>query len=361
MRMTSELPLLSKKVTYWLELKTAWSQWRAGAPMPGLSREAELYFEGLALAAFNSGLEQGGYSDAEVPRMRSGREAWSHSFQYLVAGRTLTGSRLLDDLFAKVFENGGGTWADLDHKLRYLENQFHMRIRDAARQYAREYGQKSLRQRTARGDKPAGNDDEASGKTMFDYLMSEEPDWGTEVERAELKQIIQAHLSRSFPPIRLPFKIGLCLRAIRRGRNVIISVKEESVTELAGVKHSVLAEGTVKSMENLAQQMRADAAGQQLEADDLEGVKYLCLQGLLALLDRSELWLLLAEGVAESLALNEEASDKKKVPASELLDRWEAFAQMLEATLKEHQALASENELQPLFKAIEAARAKLCR
>ncbi len=329
--------------------------------MPSLSREAELYFEGLALAAFNSGLDQGGYSDAEVPRMRSGREAWSHSFQYLVAGRTLTGVRLLDDLFARVFESGGGTWADLDHKLRYLESQFRMRIRDAARQYAGEFGKKSLRQRMSRGDKPVGNEDGASEKTMFDYLMSVEPDWGTELERAELRKIVQAQVGSFFPPIRLPFKIGLCLRAIRRGRNVIISVKEESVTELAGVKHSVLAEGTVKSMENLAQQMRADPAGQQLEVDDRDGVIYFCLQGLLALLDRSELWLLLAEGVAESLTLNEEASDRKKVPASELLDRWEAFAQLLKATLKEHQALESENELLHLFKAIEAAREKLCR
>jgi len=359
--MDSDLPLLSKNVTYWLELKEAWSKWLAGSPMPSLSREAELYFEGLALAAFNSGLEQGGYSDAEVPRMRSGLEAWSHSFQYLVAGRTLTGSRLLDDLFARVFESGGGTWTDLDHKLRYLESQFRMRIRDAARQYAGEFGKKSLRQRVSRGDKAAGNENEPGEKTMFDYLMSVEPDWGTELERAELNQIVQAQIGSFFPPIRLPFKIGLCLRAIRRGRNVIISVKEDSVTELAGVKHSVLAEGTVKSMESLAQQMRADPAGQQLEAEDREGAIYFCLQGLLALLDRSELWLLLAEGVAESLVLNEEASDRKKVPASELLDRWEAFAQLLEATLKEHQALESENELQPLFKAIEAARGTLCR
>lgn len=359
--MDSDLPLLSKKVTYWLELKDAWSKWLAGAPMPDLGREAELYFEGQAQAAFNSGLDQGGYSDAEVPRMRSGREAWSHSFQYLVAGRTLTGGRLLDDLFARVFENGGGTWADLDHKLRYLESQFRMRIRDAARQYAGEFGKKSLRQRMSRGDKPVGNDDEASDRTMFDYLMSVEPDWGTELERAELKKIVQAQVGSFFPPIRLPFKIGLCLRAIRRGRNVIISVKEETVTELAGVKHAVLADGTVKSLENLAQQMRADPAGQQLEADDREGAFYFCLQGLLALLDRSELWLLLAEGVAESLALNEEAGERKKVPASELLDRWQAFAQFLESTLKEHRALASENELRPLFTAIEAARGKLCR
>jgi hypothetical protein len=359
--MDSDLPLLSKKVTYWLELKAAWSQWLAEAPMPGLDREAELYFEGLALAAFNSGLEQGGYSDAEVPRMRSGREAWSHSFQYLVAGHTETGNRLLDDLFARVFESGGGTWADLDHKLRYLENQFRLRIRDAARQYAREYGQKSLRQRMSRGDKPIGNEDEASDKTIFDTLMTEEPDWGTEVEREELQQVIQAKIGSFFPPIRLPFKIGLCLRAIRTGREVIISVAEESVTELAGVKHSVLAAGIVSSMGNLLQQMRADPAGQQLEADDREGARYFYLQGMLSLQDRAEVWVLLAEGVGESLALNEEASEAKKVPAADLLDRWEAFAQLLETKLKEHQALASENELRPLFKAIEAARGKLCR
>ena len=114
-------------------------------------------------------------------------------------------------------------------------------------------------------------------------------------------------------------------------------------------------------MGNLLQQMRADPAGQQLEEDDREGARYFYLRGMLSLQDRAEVWVLLAEGVGESLALNEEARETKKVPAADLLDRWEAFAQLLETKLKEHQALASENELRPLFKAIEAARGKLCR
>jgi hypothetical protein len=354
----------SKKAAHWLELKNAWDQWQKGEPMPALSPEAQNYFESLSFAIFNDLLDQRGTCFEEVPRMRSGAEAWAQVFQSLVARRPRARLRVLDDIFLKARQKARETpgisrWDELEQQIGWILNQFEMRVRDAVRAYAREYGTAGLQRVKDSIDKPVpGSGNGSDERTLLDVLESADDDWGTELERREIQSLGVQVADAYFPGVRPAFKLSLFLRALRRRRSVVISVADPVVLAVAGVKKAVFAQGAVDSLEGLANHVATQPACKEL---DLSGRYYFCLQATLALLDRTEIWVWVGKCVNEMLETNASQKDPGRINPSELVQRLEAFAGLLRERLLEAGALLSENEMAPLFQVIEAARLQYCR
>lgn len=353
--MATDLRDTPKKASHWIDLKSAWEKWQQGQPMPALAPAATHYFEELSFALFNELLEQRGAYFRKVPRMRTGAEAWAQVFQYLVARRPRARLRVLDDIFLKARQKAQETpgisrWEELEQQLGWILNQFEMRVRDAVRAYVREFGTTSLLSTETSADEPL---DAANDRTLMDVLESVDDDWGTEIERRELQAMARQIAAGYFPSLRAAFKLSLFLRALRRRRSVIISVADPVIVAVAGVKKAVFAQGAVDSLEGLVNQVAAQPACQEL---DMDGKFYFGLQATLALLDRTELWVWLGACVTEIIEANAALGASRQIEPSELVQRLQDFAELLRERLLESAALLSEKELQPLFKAIEAAR-----
>lgn len=356
---------IARKATHWMDLKSAWEKWQQGQPMPALSAAATSYFEDLSFALFNDLLDQRGKCYEGVPRMRSGAEAWSQVFQYLVAKRPRARLRVLDDIFLKARQKAQETpglsrWEELDQQLGWILNQFEMRMRDAARAYAREYGTAGQHSGKSSTDEPlsGGAEKDAGERTLLDVLESVDEDWGTEIERREIQSLAEQLAEGFFPGIRAAFKLSLFLRALRRRRSVIISVADPVVVAVAGVKKAVFAQGAVDALTALVQQVAAQPACQEL---DLAGKYYFGNHATLALLDRTEIWIWLGASVKEILEANAATGAASEKSRCEIVQRLQAFAELLRERLLESGTLLSENEMQPFFTAIETARLQHCR
>ncbi|WP_395744519.1 hypothetical protein [Prosthecobacter sp.] len=342
-----------KTATYWLELKTAWGKWQEGEPMPALSDAATAYFQNLCFSLFNELLDQRGQCYEGVPRMRGGEEAWAHVFHYLVAKRPRARLRVLDDIFLRARQKaqltpGLSHLEELKQQMGWILNQFEMRMRDAVRAYAREYGTGSLQGSTTSSDKPLapGGDDSAGERTLLDVLESVDEDWGTEMERREIQALAQEAATGFFPGVRAPFKLSLFLRALRRRRGVIISVGDPIVVAAAGVGRAVFAQGAVDSLTALIQHVAALPVCQEL---DLAGKCYFGNHATLFLFDHTEVWVWAAACVKEII-------ESHGSGGAAAVERLAAFADLLRERLLESGALLSEKEMQPLFMTLETAR-----
>ncbi len=349
-----------KKATYWLELKSAWESWQQGQPMPSLSAAATAYFQDLCFALFNDLLDQRGKSYEGVPRLRSGEEAWAHVFQYMVAKRPRARLRVLDDIFLRARQKAQATpglshLEELAQHLGWILNQFEMRMRDVVRAYAREYGTASLQNSTTSSDKTLGGAaDESTGeRTLLDVLESVDEDWGTEMERREIQSLALDLATGFFPGVRAAFKLSLFLRALRRRRSVIISVGDPVVVAAAGVGRAVFAQGAVDSLTALIQQVAAQPACQEL---DLAGKCYFGNHATLFLFDHTEVWVWAADCVNEIIEAHADGGRRSAV-----IERLQAFAELLLERLQEAGALFSEKEMQPFFTTLETARLQYCR
>ncbi|MGV3659059.1 MAG: hypothetical protein ACO1TE_02710 [Prosthecobacter sp.] len=364
--MTKERPDIIRTAGHWLELKRAWGTWKEGQPMPALSSEAQLYFENLGLRTMNEALEELGSAYENVPRLRDGREAWSHIFTYLVAQRPRSSARLLDDIFVRARARadvppGMDERSELEQIIGWVLKQFSMRVRDGARVYAREHGTAAQIARTGSANKPLGGDvTDPSQTTVMDVLqyVDEQDEWGTETERREMQGLGERLVQAQFPGIASPAKLSLYLRALRRQRDVIIGVDNETVLAVANLRTAQFAQKAVDALQKLALTVAEQPACQELDGT---GKYYYSLCATLSLLDRTELWTHLGQCVTEIIDGHATAGPAKRIPPAEMVPRIQAFADMLLQRLKQSQALFSENELDPLFTAIATARLKHCQ
>jgi hypothetical protein len=349
-----------KLAGFWLELKRAWHTWQQGEPMPALSDAARAYFEAVSFDCLNSALKALGSVHANVPPMRSGQEAWAHVFHYLIEERPRAALRVLDDIFLRAANAARATTADLPvidqqeelaHQIGWILNQFHMRVRDVARAYAVEHGTPSETRVTGSLHKPVGGTD--TEVTLLDIMSFMDPNWATAMEREELRTLGGDVVEAFFPTVRTAFKLRLYLRLLRENRDVTISVANPTVLELAGIGRSVFAESASQVLGALAAQVAEKEAYQEL---DREARMYFLGYAAMSLSDRTELWTHLGHCVREFLAENEKAGPKDQVPPRLIVERAEAFADLLLQELKKKDALLSENELEPLFTAIATAR-----
>ncbi|HEY1051617.1 MAG TPA: hypothetical protein VGE39_17715 [Prosthecobacter sp.] len=364
--MTKDRSDIIRTTGHWLELKRAWGTWKEGQPMPALSIEAQLYFENLGLRTMNDALEELGSAYENVPRLRDGREAWSQIFTYLVAQRPRSSARLLDDIFVRARSRadlppGLDERTELEQIIGWVLKQFSMRVRDGARVYAREHGTAAQISRTSSANKALGNDQsDPSQTTVMDVLqyVDAEEEWGTELERREMQELGERLVQAQFPDIASPAKLSLYLRALRRQRDVIISVDNATVLAVANLRTAQFAQKAVDALQKLARTVAEQPACLELDGT---GKYYYSLCATLSLLDRTELWTHLGQCVTELIEAHATAGPAKRIPPAEMVPRMEAFADMLLQRLQQTQSLFSENELAPLFNALAAARLKHCQ
>ena len=362
--MTKDRTETLKIAGFWLELKRAWHTWQQGQPMPPLSDAARTYFEALSFTLLNAALKALGNTYENVPPPRSGQEAWAHVFHYLIEERPRAALRVLDDIFLRAAGAARAATADvlvidpqdeLAHQIGWILKQFQMRVRDVARAYATEHGTASQARITGSLNKPVGGAD--NEVTLLDIMSFMDPNWATAVEREELRTLGGTMVEAFFPAVRTAFKLRLYLRLLRENRDVTISVANPIVLELAGIGRAVFADGAAQVLGALAAKVAEAEAYQEL---DREARMYFLGFATMSLSDRTELWTHLGQCVQDFLAENEEASAKKQVPPRLLVERAEAFAELLLLELKKKSALHSENELAPLFSAIATARLQYC-
>lgn len=382
--MTKDRSDILRIAGYWLELKRAWGAWKEGQPMPALGSEAQLYFENLGLRTMNDALDEIGTTFENVPRMRDGREAWSQVFNYLVVERPRSSVRLLDDIFLRARSqaskaSGHGAPPDedgpsdqndfqpmderteLEQTIGWVINQFKMRVRDGARGYAREHGTPAEMKRTISASKPLGDNGTGPAEaTVMDTLQYVHVDdgWGTEMERREMQDLGQDMANGQFAGIPSPAKLSLYLRALRGQRDVIISVDNKVVQELANLGTAQFAQKAVDALKKLELQVTEQPAYQEL---DDTGRKHYVLCATQALLDRTVPWKHLGECVGEFIEWHVAAGPKKRLLPAEVVRRLEAFAELLLQRLTESRSLFSENELEPLFTLIAKARLTHCQ
>lgn len=358
--MTKDRADTVKIAGFWLELKSSWEKWQQGQPMPSLQEATQAYFEDVSFACMNSALKALGSVYENVPPMRDGKEAWSHVFHYLVEERPRAALRVIDDIFLRARANantpeGLAPLDELAYQLGWILNQFQMRMRDVARDYAGEHGTPTQAGVTGTIHKPVG--DKESQVTLLDIMAFMDPNWATATEREELRTLSSAVVEAFFPGVRTAFKLRLYLRLLRENRNVIISVANQIVLALAGVGKAVFADGASVVMNALTARTAEEPAFQEL---DREAQMYFLGYTALSLSDRTEIWTHLGECMREFLAENEKAPPEKRTPANIIIERMEAFAALLLNELRGKDALLSENELDPLFTAIATARQQHC-
>lgn len=363
--MTNDSSETFKIAGFWLELKSAWHTWQQGEPMPPLSDATRAYFEGLSFSWLNAALKALGNTYENVPPLRPGQEAWAHVFHYLIEKRPRAAQRVLDDIFLRADNAVRAATAEipfvapkdkLEHWNRRILNQFKMRMRDVARAYAAEHGTASEARITVSLHKPVGGADNEA--TLLDIISFMDPNWASAMECEELRTLGSAAVEAFFPSVRTAFKLRLYLRLLRVNRDVTISVTNSIVLELAGVGHSVFADGACKVLSALVAHVAEGEAYQEL---DTKARMYFLGYATMSVSDRTELWTHLGHCVREFLTENENASPKKQVPPRLIVERADAFADLLLQELKKKDALLSEDELAPLFTAIATARLQHCQ
>lgn len=161
-----------------------------------------------------------------------------------------------------------------------------------------------------------------------------------------------------FAGITSPSKLSLYLRALRGQRDVIISVDNKIVQDLANLGTAQFAQKAVDTLKQLKQKVAEQPAYQELDG---KGRDFYVLCATQALLDRTVPWKHLGESVAELIEWHGAAGPKKQLPPAEVVRRLEAFAELLQQRLQEARSLFSENELEPLFKLIATARQTHCK
>lgn len=358
--MTKDRTETVKIAGFWLELKSAWEKWQQGQPMPPLDAGTQAYFEDVSFNCLNSSLKALGGVYENVPPMRSGQEAWAHVFHYLIEQRPQAALRVIDDIFLRAHIHastppGLSPLDELAHQLGWILNQFQMRLRDVARAYAGEHGTPTEAGLTGTIHKPVGDREQ---HTLLDILAFMDPGWATAMEREELRTLSHGMVEAFFPGVRTAFKLRLYLRLLRENRSVIISVANQVVLALAGVGKAVFAEGAAQVLATLSAQAAAAPVYQEL---DREARMYFLGYAAMSLSDRTEFWTHLGECVREFLAENHKAPPKDQVPPKAIIERAEAFADLLLGELRKKDALLSEDELAPLFTAIDTARQQHCR
>jgi hypothetical protein len=328
--------------------------------MPPLSAAARAYFEAISFECLNGALKALGRIYENVPPMRDGQEAWAHVFRYLVEERPRAALRVLDDIFVRAAHAARASMTELPvvdqqeelaHQIGWILNQFQMRMRDAARAYAVEHGTPSQARVTGSIHKPVGGTE--NEVTLLDLMSFMDPNWATAMEREELRTLGGDVVAAFFPTVRTAFKLRLYLRLLRENRDVIISVANPTVLDLAGIGHSVFADGASQVLTALTAGVAENEVYQEL---DREARMYFLGYAAMSLSDRTELWTHLGECVLEFLAENEKTGPKKQVPPQLIIERAEAFAELLLQELKKKDALLSENEIAPLFNALATAR-----
>lgn len=345
--MSAETSREIEKAQYWLLLKQAWSIWQSGKPMPNLAAEALAYFENLSFFRFNELLQHPEFEG--VPPVDSPREAWAHVLRCFMTMRPIAGSHLMEDIFSRASDRARelGLVKDEDRIEYYvgvLVNQFQMRIGEAVKAYARDFGTPGARRRKVSLDAPVQNQNDGSEKSRLDF-ESLPDEWGTETERSEVEQIGPSVALAYFPGIRPVFKLSIFLRSLRLRRCVTISCDTAEVLDLAGVKKAVFADGAKKILERDFP-LHVLAVPECADLD--KAARYqVCLSATVALLDQTDLWLWLAAW------LQELAQERKDLAISQFALRAEAFVGLLAESLREAGDHSSENEIQALFNRIK--------
>ncbi len=345
--MSAETSREIEKAQYWLLLKQAWSIWQSGKAMPTLSAEALAYFENLSFFRFNELLQHPEFDG--VPPVESPREAWAHVLRCFTAKRPIASLYLMEDIFSRASDRARelGLVRDEDRIEYYvgvLVNQFQMRIGEAVKAYARDFGTLGTRRRKVSLDAPVQSQNDSSERTRMDF-ESMPDEWGSETERHEVEELGPRVALAYFPGIRPVFKLSIFLRSLRLRRCVTISCDTSAVLDLAGVKKAVFADGAKKTLER-------DFPLHVLElpecADLDKAARYqVCLGATVALLDQTDLWLWL------SAWLRDLAQERKDLPAVQFASRAQAFVELLAASLREAGDYSSENEIQTLFHRIK--------
>lgn len=334
-------------VSHWLELKAALDAHLAGGSLPDLSAPAQSYFQALSFRYLSAALEAGGPAFERVPRPADGKEAWAIVLRQLLQNRSIAARTVLDDIFDRAAKKAAAhfkmdvTLMSVAKSLGWIKNQFEMRVRDVARDHARELGRANELGVTVSGDAPRGGGAVADGHqeppSIFSGLSGDADNWGTETERRELDELGASTAVALFTSLRAAAKLGVFLQAMRDRRGIIISCEEPVVEKLAGIKKS-----TFKKLANESQAglLPALSALKDWPNFDHEPRRHLGLAAIRAFWNEADDWLW------EARWLDDLPAEHRGLPESAFLDRARDFTALLRERLADS---FSEKELAALF------------
>jgi hypothetical protein len=335
----------------WLDLKKVWEAWQLGSRTATLMPASQTFFEEQCGRLFRVFLGQLGSAFEGVPRPVSDAECWSHVLTHLISKRPLTGRTELDDLFQAGFEkaraNNPGKEIGLITALGWISNQFEMRVRNAVRNYVREYGTRSAVMFTDRLDANLQEDEAGDARTKGDLLVSPEVAPGERVAQIQQVAIVTPVVEEVMNGATAAAKLSLFLRSLRERGRLIISVASPEVRAVSGLGHASFAEAFKSIRKTLMSHLSEREPYAKAAADEKDEIAVAAMRQTVA---QVEDWFWEGRWIDDFAA----APVHRGLSQREFMARIKGLLDLIRSTLlKTKQNLVPEKELDRLFNLLE--------